>query len=486
MLDESTTGRLSQTDSPTTRELNHSDLAPPGIDVAGSSAADLPFASLQTGQPSKPVVRAWDPLRSRLFLAFWCVGFVSNLGTWMHELAAAYYMTLLEGTPFWVSMVRTAMSAPVFFFALFAGVVADRVDRRRLLVGTQLYLCGVTSLMSVMTLLDWMTPAGLLGFTFAIGLGICVHIPTWQSLLPRIVTRAQIPAAIGLGSISFNLARCLGPAISGLAIGAFGIAFSFAANAVSFLAVMCVLVWWQSSERRGQQSTKVLSLESAPLAAEKLRAQKNGRYVSSFYRDPPTLGIFASLKEGLLYLFAQEALRNVFVRVMVYVVPGSIVWALIPLVARDKYHLDATGLGLLISAFGLGAVCGAFLLARLRQSFSADSIVPLMTILFALGCLPIAFSDRWWIAAMAMAIIGVSWMGNLTTFNSTIQLNLEDRFRARGLSLYLTIISFSLAFGPLFWGLLAEQKGTDFAFVCAAIGSPIVYIFSRRFKLIEM
>ncbi len=402
-------------------------------------------------------VRPLDPLRNRLFLAFWITGFVSNLGTWMHELAAAFYMTLLEPTPIWVSMVRTAMSLPIFCFALFAGVLADQLDRRKMLIATQIFLSVVTGLLALFTLMDWNSPVGLILFTLALGFGACMHVPTWQSILPEIVPRHQIAAAVALGSLSFNLARCIGPALSGLAIGFFGVAFSFAINACSFLAVLVVLISWNRVTPADDNSE----------------------------RNSNRITLIRPLAYGLRYLLSEPSLRNVYLRVIVYVMPGSIVWALIPLVAKEKYGSEASGLGLLISAFGFGAVCGAAILPRLRRNISSQAIVFFMTLLLAVGFVLIAISRLPILGLLAMAILGLSWMGSLTTFNASLQLNLENQFRARGLSLYLTVVSFSLAFGPLGWGFFASQFGIDAAFLLAAFMSILIFLLTWNLKMLN-
>ncbi|MFG0254833.1 MAG: MFS transporter [Rhodopirellula sp. JB053] len=192
-----------------------------GEEVTDSNGSTV--VGVGSGTPEKkptPVRKAafWEPLRLPLFRFFWIALLASNLGTWIHEVGAGWLMTTLQGSPEMVAAVRTSMSLPIVFLAIPAGVLADRIDKRRLLMATQMLLFGVTATLATLTLTGMITAWGLLGLTFVMGLGMVVHVPTWQSAIPELVPRSQISRAVGLGSISFNLARTLGPAIGGVLI----------------------------------------------------------------------------------------------------------------------------------------------------------------------------------------------------------------------------------------------------------------------------
>ena len=389
-----------------------------------------------------------------MFAMFWTVGLISNLGTWVHELAAGYLMAILEPSPVWVSLVRTSMSLPVFCLALFAGAIADRVDRRRLLLATQVFLCGVTASMAALAIAGLMTPILLLATTFAIGLGMCLHVPTWQTIYPQIVQREQIPAAVGLGSLSFNLARCVGPALSGIVITLTSVGTAFVLNALSFGGIIFVLATWKPERKT-----------SPPPPGERL-----GRSVAL----------------GLRYLLSEGGLRSVYLRLILFVVPASAVWALIPLVATQKYSLGPQGFGLLISAFGLGAILGVALLPRLRNKLGSGGTVAMLSAAFGVCCGLVPLGNREALGLFAMLGMGTCWMGVLTTLNSTIQLHIDDRFRARGMSLYLTVMSAGMASGSLLWGFVAERGGLDAAFAIAAVASSVFAAAANRFVLREL
>ena len=190
----------------------------------------------------------WAPLRVPVFRAFWLASLVSNLGTWVHEVGAGWLMTNLDSSPEMVSAVRIALSAPTMMLAIPAGVIADRIDRRRLLIITQLILFSTTAILAALTFTGAITSWTLLAFTFVMGLGTVMHVLTWQSTIPELVPIAQLPRAVALGSISFNLARAIGPALGGVLIALAGVWITFAVNALSFACVLVVLLGWRREQ----------------------------------------------------------------------------------------------------------------------------------------------------------------------------------------------------------------------------------------------
>jgi MFS family permease len=242
-----------------------------------------------------------------VYRAFWIASLFSNLGTWIHEVGAAWLMTQLDPSPVMVSAVRAAMALPILFLALPAGVLADRVDRRKLLIGTQCWMLCIALLLASLTLLGLVTPGILLALTMAAGLGMVVHAPSWQASIPELVPRSQLTSAIALGSISFNLARAAGPAIGGLLVAWLGSWSAFAVNAGSFAGVIGVLFFWKRTERESSA----------------------GR---SYWN---------SLQDGVKFVAQDRTMRHVLLRVILFVAPAGGLWALLPLVAHDMLGWDA-------------------------------------------------------------------------------------------------------------------------------------------------
>ncbi|TWU48917.1 enterobactin exporter EntS [Rubripirellula tenax] len=363
----------------------------------------------------------WAPLATPIFRAFWLVSIVSNLGTWIHEIGAGWLMTSLDSSPEMVSSVRVAMSLPMTVLAIPAGVLADRIDRRRLLILTQWVLLATTSTLASLTFTGAITAWMLLALTFVMGLGMVLHILTWQSTIPELVPRNQLSRAISLGSISFNLARSVGPAIGGVLIAIAGPWIAFAANAFSFGAVLFVLSRWQ---RETTESSNGMT-----------------------YRR--------SLGEGIAYVRREPVMKQTLVRLAMFMLPASALWALLPLVARERLGWDADGFGLLVTTVGGGAVAAAWGLHRLHVRIGTDWTVAISTAVFAGGMLGISFAVEAVGAVASMFVMGASWMTTLTTLNSNAQATLPNQLRARGMSCYLTVMAISMAGGSTIWGQIA-------------------------------
>ena len=334
-------------------------------------------------------------------------------------------MSELDPSPWNVSLVRTAMAIPVFILSLPAGVIADWVDRRKVLIITQLYLLAIASAMAVMTYFDLMTPTLLLTMTLCMGLGMVIHVPSWQSIIPDLVPKGSIPAAVGLGSLSFNLARAVGPAVSGILMSLCGAWISFAVNAVSFLGIFLALLFWKPAEPQ----------------------------VIVDRKD----GVFAAMGDGIMHVVRRKEIRNVCIRLTLFVVPASALWGLMPLIARQRLGLEEAGYGAMLGLFGTGAVTGALALPVVRYYLGSDRMLGLAAVMYGMVYLSLASSVDVWIRLLTMTLAGLSWMTTLTTLNTTAQVHLARSHRARGMAIYLMVFAASMAAGSAFWGRLASH-----------------------------
>lgn len=193
---------------------------------------------------------AWSPLRQPLFRALWIAAVASNIGTWMQNVGGVWLMTSLTPSPLMVALMQTATSLPVFLVALPAGALADIFDRRRLLLFWQGWMLACAAGLGVLTLIGATTPVVLLSFTFALGLGAAMNAPAWQAIAPELVSRAELPAAVALNSVGFNIARAVGPALGGFIVAAAEPAAVFLLNAASFVGVIFVLYRWRRKRRQ--------------------------------------------------------------------------------------------------------------------------------------------------------------------------------------------------------------------------------------------
>ena len=377
----------------------------------------------------------WSPLRNRLFRALWLAAVASNVGTWMHNVGGEWLMTTLAPTPLVVALMQTAETAPTFLMALPAGALADIIDRRRLLLAAQGWMLLAAVALAACTLLGVTTPAVLLLLTFALGLGAAMNAPAWQAIVPELVPREELPAAVSLNSVAFNIARAVGPALGGLVVAAAGPWAVFLLNSFSFLGVILVLYRWRRERAE--------SISPAERLAGAMRA-------------------------GLRYARHAPELRNVLVRTGVFASCASALWAMLPLLARRELGLGAVGYGVLLGGLGVGAIAGAFVLPRARRRLSVNQLVVAGTLVFAGATAALAATRNYWLLWAAMACGGLAWMTAMSSFNVGAQTVVPEWVRARALALYLLLFFGSLAAGAAAWGALAERVGIHAALFAAA------------------
>src|SRR6266436_1435225 len=296
----------------------------------------------------------WSPLRNTVFRNLWIASIVSNLGTWMHDVGAGWLMTSLSSSPLMVALVEAADSLPVMLLAMPAGALADIVDRRRLLIGVQIYFLFVVSALAMLTWLELTTPWALLSFTFAVAVGTALAMPAWAAVVPELVPRDDLQSAIALNSIAINVSRAIGPAIAGVLVATVGAWLVFALNALSCLGILAVLLHWRRERRK------------SALPAE--------RFLSA-------------LRVGLRFITHTRSLQAVLIRGAAFFFFAAATWSLFPVIVRRELGRGPEVYGLLLTCIGAGAVAGAMLLPRLRARISRDALVAGSSALYALAAL---------------------------------------------------------------------------------------------------
>ncbi len=400
-------------------------------------------------QTSKSVT-AWAPLRQPVFRALWIATIVSNVGTWMHITATAWLMTSLAPSTVMVALVQTATSLPIFLFALPAGVLADVLDRRRLILATQTWMAVAAATLGGLTLAGLTTPWLLLGLTLMLGLGAALNAPAWQAIVPELVRRNELMAAVALNSAGFNVARAIGPALGGLIIGIIGAGGTFLLNAGSFFGVLLVVFLWRR-----------------PPATSTLPAER----------------MLGAMRAGLRYVRHAPALRAVFVRSAAFIVAGSALMALLPMFARRELAVTSLGYGFLVGSFGAGAVAAAGFVPTLRNRMSTDLFVVLGTLLFAGALTTMAFVHQFIIVCVTLAGGGAAWLALLSSFNSSAQAVLPSWVRGRAMAIYMLIFFGGLAGGSVLWGTAAAYIGIPRALLVAAGSLVAAFVLTARFKL---
>ena len=369
---------------------------------------------------------AWSPLRHRVYRALWIALLATNIGAWMHTVGAAWLMVELDASTMLVALVQTATFLPVVLFGVLAGVLADLVDRRGLLLVTQILGAAVAAALTVVTASGGVTPVVLLGFTFALGLGAAFNAPAYQAIQPELVPSAELKQALTLGGANLNLGRAIGPAVGGVLIAAVGVWLVFALNAVAFAASVVVLWRWKRAPEE----------EAGP---------------------PERFA--GAVRAGVRYALFSRVLQGVLVRSFVFGVASSVLLSLLPLYASRVLGLGSGGLGMLYAGIGCGAVATAALLPRLRARLSDDTVFALGSAVVAAALLALALVRAPAAALLVSFVAGVGWLCCLSTLSVASQEALSSWVRARGLAFYLTAISAGVALGSAAWGALASVVG---------------------------
>lgn len=402
--------------------------------------------SLGSGRPAT----AWSPLRLPLFRALWAASVVSNIGTWVHNTAAAWLMTSLSMSPLLISLVQTATTLPIFLLALPSGALADVLDRRRLILFTQIWMLVSALGLGLLTLSGHVTPWLLLFLTFALSIGSALNAPAWQAIIPELAPGDDLHGAIALNSAGFNIARAIGPALGGLLVGAAGTASAFLVNSASFLGV----VWTISRWRRTPRESRL-----------------------------PAEHIVGAMRAGMRYVRHAPVLASVLVRGAAFIVCANALMALLPTLARHELGLDSIGYGLLLGSFGAGAVAGALVLPRVRQKASLDLLVAGASTLFAASLTCLALVKNIFLLHIAVALGGGAWLVVLSSLNASVQATAPSWVLGRALSIHLLVIFGGMAVGSAFWGAAASFTSVRSAYLVAAGGMIVGLATGFRYRL---
>ena len=396
-------------------------------------------------------VTAWSPLLSTAFRWLWIASIVSNVGTWMQNVGAAWLMTSLsQASPLLVALVQTATYLPVFMLGVPAGAIADLVDRRKLLLVTQGGMLAAAGALGALTVLGFTGPYTLLWLTFAMGLGSAMNGPAWQAIMPELVPKRELPGAIALNSIGFNLARAAGPALGGLVVYAIGAGAAFILNAVSFVGVMIVLYWWKREP------------EHATVASE---------------------GVGPAIWAGIRYVRFAPFMHSVLLRSGFFIISASAVWSILPVVAKVELHSESSGYGVLLGCLGLGSIIAALILSSLRQRLAREVLATSGVVLFGVANIFLAATTNFGIVCLLMILTGIGWMTVNSTLNTAAQTALPGWVRARALAVYLLVFQGSMAIGSIIWGEVASRFGLRLTLFVAGLTLIAAAIATVRLRL---
>jgi len=390
------------------------------------------------------------PLRHETYRTIWFASLASNFGGLIQAVGAAWMMTVITSSEDMVALVQTSTALPIMLFSLISGALADNYDRRRIMLTAQSAMLVVSILLTAFALLGWVSPGLLLLFTFLIGCGTALNNPSWQASVGDMVPRADLPDAVTLNSMGFNITRSVGPAIGGAIVAAAGAAAAFAVNALSYIALLYALFRWQPS---------------AP--------------ASALPRETLGSAIFA----GLRYVSMSPNLEKILLRGLVFGIGASSIQALLPVVALDLVSGGPLTYGFMLGAFGIGAIGGAILSTRLREMFSSETIIRLAFSGFALSAVIAALSPSAVLTSAGMLVAGACWVSALSLFNIIVQLSTPRWVVGRALSLYQTVTFGGIAGGSWLWGVAADRYGLSNALLMSAAVLLLGVVIGLRFSM---
>jgi MFS family permease/quinol monooxygenase YgiN len=395
--------------------------------------------------------RAFAPLRHSVFRTLWLATLASNTGMWVQNTGAGWLMTSLDPSPFMVSMVQAASMLPVFLLALPAGALADILDRRRFLIGAQVWMLAMAVLLAVLAMTDSLGPWGLLAITFGIGAGTAINFPAWAATTPELVPREDLVGAVALNGIGFNLARAVGPALGGFAIAAAGPEAAFALNAVAFLLLIVALIAWRRpADRRGLL---------------------------------PKEHLVAAMRAGLRFVSASPSMQAAILRACAFFLPAAAVWGLLPLLVRGQLGLGPEAFGLMLGVMGVSAVGAGFVLPSLRARLDRGTLVFLASVVVAVAMGLLALSEHWLPAALSMALYGAAWIAAGSTLAVSAQTAAPAWVRARAIAIYQLSFFGMMAFGAALAGWLGARFGVGPALAAAAVGGMALALLVRPWRL---
>ena len=386
----------------------------------------------------------FSPFRYPIFRAIWIANLFSNLGGTIQSVAAAWMMTELTTSHQLVALVQASATVPIMLFGVIAGAIADNFDRRRVMLCAQVGMLTVSAALAALTYAGLISPGLLLTFTLSLGIGTALNSPAWQASVRQQVDQRQLPQAIALNSISFNIARSIGPALGGILISVWNPAFAFAINAVSYIGLIGVLLWWRPEARE---------IDRRP--------------------------ILPAIAVGIRFCAGSWPLRRILVRSFALGFSLASYQALLPVVVSEQLHGNEFDFGLMLGLFGIGSICAAPFVGKIRRKLGLEGILGLGAGMIAVALTLLAEVHSVAYAWPAAFLAGMAWVTILTSVNTAVQLRAPDAILGRCLSIYQAVTFGGMAIGSWGWGAIADWRGLPLALHGGSIVLIVSFVILR-------
>jgi MFS family permease/quinol monooxygenase YgiN len=402
--------------------------------------------------PLRPVAStsAWAPLSIPVFRMLWLVWMTANTTMWMNDVAAAWLMSTLTPSPVMVALVQTASTLPVFLLGLGSGALADILDRRRFLVVTQFWVSGTATLLCLATLSGVIDPVLLLVLVFLNGVGLAMRWPVYSAIVPNLVPRLQLPAALALNGVAMNASRIMGPIVAGFLISGAGTEYVFVLNATLSLVAALVILRWKTEKK------------TSALPGERF---------------------LGAIRVGVQYVRQSDRMRSVLLHVVIFFSQSTALIALLPLLSRRIDNGAAGTFTLLLAAMGVGAIASAFVLPKVRATTTRDDLLRYGSQGQALAMAIVAFAPNLWVAVPTMMVGGAAWLIAANSLSVSAQLALPDWVRARGMSIYQVALMGGAGLGAALWGQVAAWTDVRTSIAAAAATGAALLWLTRRHSI---
>ena len=399
------------------------------------------------GIPARSIATtsAFAPFRWPAFRMIWVANLVSALGSMIQSIAAAWLMTDLTDSHLLVALVQASIVIPVLFIGVFAGVLADNYDRRKVMLGANLGMAAVSAVLAALAWLEVVAPWSLLLMTLLIGCGFALNGPAWQASVRLQVPHEDLPQAISLNSIAFNMARSVGPAIGGVLLSLSGPKLAFTVNALSYALMIAVLLRW--------------------------RPRATGRHDKH--------AVFPAIGAALRFCANSSPIRRVLARGFAFGLGATAYQALIPLVVREQVGGNATDFGLVLGAFGVGSVLTALWIGPARRRLGPETIVSGAMAVSALSLAGLAWSASVPQAMAASLFAGGGQVAALTSLNVSMQLRSPEEILGRCLAIFQALAFGGFAVGSWVWGMVSDAAGLAPALLGGALWLLLALIVLR-------
>ncbi len=382
-----------------------------------------------TDLPRNLVARTFRAFVYRDFRLLWGGAFTSATGTWMQIVAQAWVVLDLSGSAFYLGLVGFLGQLPILLFTLLGGAFADRVDRRKLLLGSQYVQLTVAVILTILVYLGWIKVWHFLVLVFISGSGQAFGGPAYQALVPSLVEKEDVANAVALNSIQFNLARVVGPVMAGAALASFGAVFCFGLNALSFFAVIAALYM--------------------------IRA--------TFVPPKTRESVLIQIRGGFSYIWAKGDLWQLTVLGFVSTFCGVPLLTLLPVYARDIFGLGATGYSNMMAVSGTGSIVGALLYATFSKISRQGFLTLWVQVLFSILICSFASSRSLFLSFFLLFATGLCLISLFASITSLVQISTEDEMRGRMLSIFMLAFRGGMPLGDLVAGWLASQYSPTLA-----------------------